>query len=118
MATIMVTGSRHLKDQRRVENALWEAAEFLKRGRPETITLLHGTQKGADKLSESFARRLKWEIRAFPPLMDGPGGFTRRNQAMVDAKPDICVAFPMDTSVGTWDSVNRAKKAGIEVWLR
>lgn len=38
-----------------------------------------------------------------------------RNQEMVDSGADLCLAFPMPGSAGTWDCVRRAKKAGIVV---
>jgi hypothetical protein len=34
---------------------------------------------------------------------------------MVDLGADLCLAFPMPRSRGTWDCVRRAKKAGIVV---
>ena len=41
-----------------------------------------------------------------------------RNQAMVDAGARLCIAFPLETSAGTWDCARRARKAGIEVrWV-
>lgn len=38
-----------------------------------------------------------------------------RNQRMVDLGADLCLAFPLGESRGTWDCVARARKAGIEV---
>lgn len=41
----------------------------------------------------------------------------RRNQKMVDAGADICLAFRFAKSSGTTDCMMRAQKAGIEVRL-
>lgn len=38
-----------------------------------------------------------------------------RNQEMVDAGADLCVAGPMPQSIGTYDCMRRARAAGIEV---
>lgn len=38
-----------------------------------------------------------------------------RNQHMVDLGADVCLAFPLDISVGTRDCINRAKRASIPV---
>jgi hypothetical protein len=38
-----------------------------------------------------------------------------RNQAMVDTGVDICLAFPLLGSRGTWDCVRRAQASGVPV---
>lgn len=38
-----------------------------------------------------------------------------RNQLMVDLGADICLAFPLPGSRGTWDCMGRAEAAGIKV---
>lgn len=44
-----------------------------------------------------------------------PAAGPYRNQQMVEDAPDICMAFPTARSKGTWDTVIRAKKAGIPI---
>jgi hypothetical protein len=39
----------------------------------------------------------------------------KRNQRMVDKGACVCLAFPTEKSVGTWDCIKRANRAGIPV---
>ncbi len=41
----------------------------------------------------------------------GKAGGPVRNQAMVDSGADLCLAFPDNKSIGTWDCVQRARAA-------
>jgi len=38
-----------------------------------------------------------------------------RNREMAQAGADLCLAFPLGESRGTWNCVNECKKAGIPV---
>jgi len=38
-----------------------------------------------------------------------------RNQEMADAGADLCIAFPYGIGKGTYDMIERARKAGIPV---
>lgn len=87
-------------------------------------TIVHGAARGADRLSVLAALSLGIkDIRAYPAQWDihGKSAGHKRNQKMLDvehlpADPfDVVLAFPLPDSIGTWDMVNRAKKAGIPV---
>jgi hypothetical protein len=43
----------------------------------------------------------------------GKSGGPVRNQKMVDAGADVCLAFPLPDSTGTVDCMERARIAGI-----
>lgn len=81
--------------------------------------IIEGGARGADYLAARWSakndlthhKRFKadWALhgRAAGPI---------RNQKMLDeGKPNLVVAFPTAKSVGTWDMVKRAQKAGVEV---
>lgn len=140
---IMVTGGRtygmidndmpilerpkRMAERKRMREAL-DACFILPRSVSEVI---HGGARGADRFAKewAFANKVKatefpakWEDLEVPDAViktrrDGKqynvlAGFMR-NQAMVDSKPDLVVAFP--GGAGTADAVRRAKEAGIEV---
>lgn len=83
-------------------------------------TLIHGDANGLDRLAAAVASELGYVVETHPALWWTDGRFDRgagpkRNQRMVDAGADLCLAFPGPESVGTWDCARRARKAGILV---
>jgi hypothetical protein len=40
-----------------------------------------------------------------------------RNKLMIATKPDLCLAFPMKNSKGTWDCVRKAREANVHVTI-
>lgn len=102
---ILVTGSRNwpLAQQLTVFRALNRATLNAKE-----VILLHGAcpvgtdvpgslYKGADGLADAHGRLLGWDIRAYVPRplegLSRAQQFARRNQAMVDTRPDKVLAF-------------------------
>lgn len=94
--------------------------------------------KGADFYGEQFAKKHKIRVKEFPakwddltavPTIIGTtkngkqynklAGFNR-NQEMIDYISDdpnsICIAFRVEGSPGTTDTIKRAKKAGIRTY--
>jgi len=120
---VIVTGSRHWKDRMRIKTALAELRWFLDKEGP--ITIVHGASPmgGVDAIAEAIAIDFGYGNEPHPPLASpaDPAGMTfaerckRRNQEMADLGADLCLAFPLDDSRGTWDMVRRAKAAGIKV---
>lgn len=134
MVRLLVTGSRSWTDPRLISEALHRATG----GDVSTVTLVHGAcPDGADAMVDALARRLHMDIDAYParwtdPCVPGckpghrrrgkrgefcPTAGHRRNQAMVDSGPDLCLAFMRDNSAGTHDCVLRAVRAGVPVTL-
>lgn len=123
---VMVTGSRRLVNDAPVREA------FARLGLCE---LIHGGCGGADLAAARVARELGWRVTAYParwaecgPECEPehqewtwrgtsycPTAGSRRNQEMLDTRPDLVLAFPMPGSRGTLDAVRRARGAGIEV---
>lgn len=86
---VMMTGSRDWADAGAVALALAECDD----GTP--MTLFHGDcPTGADAMAKEYAASQGWTVRDFPPDERlGKRGFYVRNKAMVDAGPDVCLAF-------------------------
>jgi len=111
---ILITGSRRWTNAAVIRDIL--TAQF--ETHPDAV-LVHGGAVGADTLagmvwtklggSDPEVHRADWAKfkRAAGPV---------RNQEMVDAGADVCLAFLMPDSFGTEDCVRRARKAGIKVY--
>lgn len=109
---IMVTGGRHYRGVAQVNQEL----DFELANATEPMLLIVGDAAGADELAREWAmanpsvmlrvHRAEWRKLG---AKAGPV----RNQAMVDEKPDLCIAFP--GGKGTADAVARCIKAGIPV---
>ena len=76
-----------------------------------------GDARGADRLCAEEGRRLGFSVVVLFADWRGLGwgaGFIR-NQALVDLRPEACLAFPGGR--GTADTVRRCRAAGIPVRL-
>lgn len=112
---ILVTGSREWHDSVSVARELGALRKRLEPGRE--IVVVHGAAKGLDTIAAFAAGVMKLTVEPHPAdwTTHGKNAGPIRNQAMVDLGADICLAFPTASSVGTWDCVRRANKAGIRV---
>lgn len=106
MARILITGSRDWTDRWVIWNALLDHAEW-------SDVLVHGAAPGADSMAEAM-----WgNTEAHPADWTRYGkraGYVR-NQEMVDAGADVCLAFIKDNSRGASMCAALAEKAGIPV---
>lgn len=109
---VLITGSRDWDDEARVIQAVGEIDRRAGRG-----TLLHGDARGADRIAAEAARCLGWELEAVPAQWDlyGRSAGPRRNAEMVARKPDICLAFIKNHSVGASHCADLAEKSGVMV---
>lgn len=114
---ILVTGSRNWADRDVVFETLMDV--LAERGHPADMVLVHGAcPTGADKMAdEIWCGFLGYRVERHPAEWSqfGRAAGPRRNQEMVDAGADLCVAFLMPGSRGTADCVKRAEAAGIPV---
>lgn len=72
---------------------------------------------GADSIARGYALNAGWEIHTFLPDYKTHGASAPhiRNQAMVDQKPDLVLAYIRNMSAGTTSTVIKAYKAGLLV---
>lgn len=108
---VIVCGGRDYADSRTVYWALDQVRS--KHGIP---VIIHGGARGADALAASWAEEVGATVEVYEADWErhGKGAGPVRNQQMVDAGADGCIAFPGGR--GTADMVSRCKKAGIPVW--
>lgn len=105
---VIVTGSRRVTGCAQLNERLGQL--------PVNVILKHGDQYGIDHEAAAIGRARGWKVLPFPYKKElGKAGGPARNQDMVDSGADLCLAFPDDRSIGTWDCVQRAKAAGIPV---
>lgn len=109
---VLVTGGRGYLDGARVASEL----AALHRLHGAELVVVHGDcPTGADAIADEWCKRNGVACEPFPADWNaGRGGGPRRNQAMVDAGADLCLAFPGGR--GTADCIRRARAAGIPVW--
>lgn len=106
---ILVTGSRDHVNRPLIRNTL-------RRYRNPATVLVHGAGAGADVIAASTWRSWGCPVEAHPAdWSTGRGAGPVRNQLMVDLGADLCIAFPLAGSSGTYDCVRRAADAGIPV---
>jgi hypothetical protein len=124
---VLVTGPREWSDWRAVYRALADTESANPDG---WFTLVHGGARGADSIAAAAGTYLGWHMECHPAewATYGPAAGLMRNQDMVNAGADICIAFVMPCKKpdcrrrpvqhpthGTADCMRRAKEAGIPV---
>jgi hypothetical protein len=111
MFLLLVCGGRDFTDKALMHSVL---DGILKK--KESLMVIHGDAKGADRMAGDWAReRLMHEVKV-PALWDAwpKKGGPIRNAAMLHLKPQGVVAFPGGS--GTADMVAKAEAAGIPVF--
>jgi hypothetical protein len=114
---ILITGTRHplvAESVRVIMNAI-DANVPMSRYH----LLIHGDAKGVDTFVAQQAVEWGWDVCAHPAdwTAYGKAAGPMRNQAMLNHHRDInlVLAFPASDSRGTWDMVERAVKARLNV---
>lgn len=103
------------------------------------MLIVHGDAAGADTIARKWAENMRvyddvagheahpadWDracdqnCRHKPRTRNGrpycPAAGSLRNQHMVDLGADVCLAFPLPESIGTFDCMRRAKTADIRI---
>jgi hypothetical protein len=106
---VIITGARNWTNYAAIVTALG--------GYDDDTVIVAGGAHGADTLAHRVAVRMGFAVEIFKADWDkyGKRAGPDRNQRMVNAGADVCLAFPLEDSVGTWDCVRRATEAGIPV---
>lgn len=127
---ILVTGSRKGGLRNKVHEVLnqmysqWVNDPYANDSPNERFVVVHGAAPGVDRAAADWVdqmRELGDSLIVEEPhpatWADGKKAGPIRNQKMVDLGADLCIAFPIEGSIGTWDCVRKARKAGIEVMV-
>lgn len=126
---ILVTGTRKGGLREKVHEVLdemysqWVHDPYANDSPGERFVVVHGAAPGVDRAAADWAGRLHAagdhvDEEPHPAnWKDGRKAGPIRNQKMVDLGADLCIAFPIEGSIGTWDCVRKARKAGIEVMV-
>src|SRR5690606_3743671 len=81
----------------------------------EDVVFITGMARGADHIPFHLGDLDEWGgVLEFPADWDTYGksaGHIRNQQMLDEGKPDLVIAFPTNKSRGTYDMINRAKKA-------
>lgn len=111
---VLVCGGRDYDDEHKV---FWELDNLVDESPTKSLTVIEGGARGADALAARWTDRnyLISGHEQYPAdwKKHGKAAGPIRNQEMLDAQPDLVLAFP--GGKGTADMVERAKKAGIPV---
>lgn len=78
---------------------------------------MHGDAHGPDRLAASYAEGLGFEVEDYPAdwKRNGRRAGILRNLDMLEAKPDLVIAFWDGKSRGTNHTISEARKRGIPV---
>lgn len=115
---ILITGSRSWTDEQTIRHALTVRYDAT----PQAV-LVHGDcPRGADAIADLVWRNLGGRVETHPAKWDlygKPAGHIR-NDEMVQAGADECLAFILDGSPGASGCMRAAVKAGIPTlaWMR
>src|SRR4030095_1068533 len=117
---LLVTGSRNWTDSDTIRTAIAKAiGDHPYSKKLGEIVIVHGDSPGADQIAKLWALSLDGIMtqEAHPAdwATHGKAAGPIRNQEMVDAGADVCLAFPLGESRGTRDCMRRAETAGIPV---
>lgn len=114
---VLITGSREWTDRELIRKTLENTLNYFLKIAPfscaDDVTLVSGANpRGADRIGEEEAAKLGMRVEKHPADWEthGRAAGSIRNQKMLDTGIDLVIAFPTESSKGTWDCVNRAKK--------
>ncbi len=132
---ILITGSRKWRDYDAIARAITVAISDLIKQYPDDniVTIVHGDcPEGADAYADEFANKISRlmlhprektnkqyivKVEKHPAEWDkyGKSAGPKRNEQMVNAGADICLAFNKNNSPGTSGTIKLVEKAGIEL---
>lgn len=108
---VLVCGSRDWPalDKRRIFARLAELGHGTE--------VIHGGAPGADSFADFWCRQLGIPVREFKAQwkLFGRKAGPIRNRQMLDEAPDLVIAFQKDSSTGTQDTIDEARRRGIPV---
>jgi hypothetical protein len=100
----------------------WADAEAILRAinaLPGHAVVIHGGQRGADRIAGNLADLRGLHVATIYPQWDrfhGEAG-PRRNDALMALLPTVGYAYPLPQSRGTWDMVRKLRAAEVPVFV-
>lgn len=112
---LAVVGGRDFKDWSLLEDKLNKLLDFYPHAK---FVIVSGGAIGADSLAETYANTYFLEVKVFKPDYDkyGKAAPFVRNGEIVDHSNAV-LAFWDGKSKGTLDTISKANKKGIPVWI-
>ena len=116
---LIICGSRHFDDYELLRRIVDKALEFY--GKGKDVEIISGHCSGADGLGEKYAKEHNLDLSIFRANWSqyGKSAGPIRNKQMIDYIKDfahnLVIAFVSPTSTGTMNTIQLAKKAGIDV---
>lgn len=110
---VLITGSRDWSNIKAITDKLDDLFD-----NDSKLIICHGDARGADRIAADYARRMNIPVRSFPANWDKYGkraGVIRNQQMLDEFKPELVLAFPIASSIGTYDMIRRARSAGVTV---
>lgn len=106
---VLVCGSRDYPRKARIASRI----AMLSPG----TTVIHGAARGPDRIAGAYAESLGFEVEEYPADWErlGKRAGIIRNLDMLDACPDLVIAFWDGDSAGTKHTITEARKRGIPV---
>jgi hypothetical protein len=110
---VLVCGSRRFTNPFRVSLSIHERLRKL----PAGTLIIHGDASGADRMAAQSAAAHDLTSRAYHADWErhGKRAGIIRNLAMLDAGPDLVLAFWDGKSPGTAHTIGEARRRGIDV---
>ena len=110
---IAIVGSREFKNYSLMKEKYLEITKDMK-----VDAIVSGGARGADTLAEQLAKELEITLIVYVAEWKkfGKGAGMMRNTTIVEDS-DIIIAFPIGSSVGTWDTIRKAKKVNKPVYV-
>ena len=112
---LAIVGSRRFSDRKKFERLVTENLPKLLGSETEPLYIVSGEATGIDTLAKNYAIRRGFHYLPFPYEKEfGRAGGPIRNTKIVAASTHV-LAFPDSDSVGTWDTIRKAKTRGLKV---
>lgn len=108
-----IVGSRDFTNYRALEKFILSHLSL-----SQITGVVSGGARGADTLAEQFADRHNLPVKVYPADWKKFGkaaGIIRNDDIVKDS--DVLFAFPLKGSVGTFDSIRKAYKKKIKVYV-
>lgn len=84
---------------------------------PKDTEVIHGGARGVDTIAANYAYKIGLKVTEYPADWHGQGKAAGiiRNGKMLDARPDLVIAFWDGESRGTRHTIEEARRRGIRV---